>query len=91
MSAGPADLEELAVWTEREARRPLARASVAVTERRLRYAPSRTVADIAGEWVDVVTAFRCLRRRVFQTGITLFDRLCGGTRLVPSRFGVRCY
>ncbi len=40
--------------TEREAKAALAQATVAAAHGKLRYAPARTVADLAGEWLAVV-------------------------------------
>ncbi len=44
--------------TEREAKSALARSSVAVAQGQLRYSPARSFADLAGEWLEVVTPNR---------------------------------
>jgi integrase len=44
--------------TEREARRALAKAAVDVQDGRLRYAPTKTVGELATEWLEVVVPNR---------------------------------
>ena len=44
--------------TEREAKRALAQSAVDVSQGRLRYARARTLADLAGEWLEVVAPNR---------------------------------